>query len=84
MTMARQTKLAILLDHMRAGDWSAALALAAKFPRLGEHKAAIVGGHEALHHGDFYRQLGKDPNRMVDDGIAALRARYGHLLDGQS
>jgi len=43
-----ERKLDILRQRMAAGDWSAALSLAAKFPRLGEHKAAITRAHGAI------------------------------------
>ncbi len=74
------TKLDKLLGHMRAGRWPQALATAAKWPRLGEQETAIRLGHEAAAHGAFYRQLGRDTDAMIAEGIAALRARYGHLL----
>ena len=71
-----QTKLSILRKHMDAGDWTAALSLAAKFPRLGEHKEAIRLGHEATNHGAFYKQLGMNPDELRTSGIKALKQRY--------
>lgn len=69
------------IDHlrslMRAGDWARALALAARWADLGEHKEAIVRGHEARVHAAFYRQLGRDPEALVADGQRALEERYG-------
>ena len=41
------TKLAVLLDHMRAERWAATLALAATFPDLGDHKEGITRDHQA-------------------------------------
>jgi hypothetical protein len=61
---------------MAAGEWRRALSLAAKFPRLGTHKNAIVDAHEAYTHPDFYRQLGKDVDAVIQAGIAALKDRY--------
>jgi len=72
-----QTKLSKLKDAATRGDWATALRIAAKFPQLGEHAAAIKRAHEAGHSPAFYRQLGRDPDALVAAGIAALRDRYG-------
>ena len=75
-----QTKASRLKDFMLAGEWDKALSLAAKFPKLGEHKDAIVKGHEANVHASFYSQLGKDPAKLRMAGIEALQQRYANLL----
>lgn len=68
------------LDRIRAcaaaGDWQSALRIAARFPSLGDEKAAIVRAHEAFEHPRFYQQLGRDPAVLIAEGIAALRSRY--------
>ena len=74
---APQTKIAQLRAMAAAGDWPAALRLAAKFPRLGEHGPAIKRAHEAIAHPAFWRHIGKDPEALVLAGIEALRERYG-------
>jgi len=61
---------------MKQGEWAKALSLAAKFPQLGDHKDAIVRGHEACVRPDFYRQINRDPDILVKIGIAALTDRY--------
>ena len=71
------TKLSQLKAAMRAGDWALALRIAAQFPELGEHAAAIVLAHEAHVHPRFYVQLGYDPDKLRDEGRRALIARYG-------
>lgn len=70
------TKLSILQAAMRDGNWRKALSIASKFPRLGAEKGAIVGAHDALRSPSFYRQIGKDPDAMLAEGIAALKTRY--------
>lgn len=70
-------KIDILRGHMAAGRWPEAIKLAASFPRLGEEKAAILKGREALLRPDFQRQLGRDVPAMVEGAKAALRRRYG-------
>ena len=71
-----RTKLDALKDAAAVGDWARALRIAARFPVLGEHGAAIKRAHECIEHPGFYRQLGRDPEQAVRDGIAALRERY--------
>ncbi len=74
--MNMQTKLSRLKAAAAQGDWAGALRIAAKFPELGEHAAAIKRGHEAHHSAAFYRQIGRDPDACIQAGIAALRQRY--------
>lgn len=71
------TKLSILRGLMERGAWGDALRLAAKFPRLpADHEIAIRRGAEALKRPDFYRQVGKDPDRLIEDGVLALTATF--------
>ena len=76
----RERKIDTLITLMRTGDWPAALSLASKFPRLGPHGPVIKRAHEACCWPDFYRQLGKDPQRLLQDGIGALKERYRQHL----
>lgn len=71
------TKLARLHAAIAAGNWPAALSIAARFPRLGTHAVAIRRAHEAYRHPNFYTQLGYDVDCLLADGRAALIARYG-------
>ena len=71
-----ETKLSKLRAAAAADDWEKALSIAAKFQRLGGHKAAIVRAHEAVANPGFYAQIGKDPTALFDAGISALRERY--------
>lgn len=71
-----ETKLSKLKDLYSAGEHASALCMAAKFPQLGEHKIAITRGADALKHPDFYRQLGRNPQQVYEEGLQALRQRY--------
>ena len=71
------TKLVVLQAHMAAGEWHAAIRLAAKFPQLGEAKVPITRAWEALRNPDFYTSIGRDPGVLVAAGIDALQRRYG-------
>lgn len=71
-----ERKLDTLHAAMRAGDWREAMRIAAAFPRLGDEKAAITRAWEAYQRPDFMRQLRRDPNALIAEGVAALRRRY--------
>ena len=75
------SKLAQLKAAMRAGDWELALRIAARFPRLGAHKSAIVRAHEAYANPRFYKQLGYDAEKLKAEGRRALIERYGHVSE---
>lgn len=75
-TESSDTQLASLRRFMREGDYHAALKLAAGWPRLGEHKDAIERAWAALNHANFYREIGKDPDALVQEGLQAIRERY--------
>lgn len=70
------TKLSAVTAAMDAGDWKRAIALAAKFPRLGEERNAILDAHGAYTNPRFAAQMGKDLDALKLGGINALRARY--------
>lgn len=79
-TILMKRALDRLIEYMRAEDWDRALSLAASWSRLGEERDAIVTGHSANTSRDFYRQIGKDPDGLITEGIAALKRRYGKHL----
>jgi hypothetical protein len=61
---------------LSSGDDKTALSMAARRRNLGEFKEAITQGWSAFLNPDFYRQIGKDPERLVAAGLSALRARF--------
>jgi hypothetical protein len=72
-----QTKLSQLQDLMTQGNWEKALAFAAKFPRLGAYRNAILDGHLACSNPRWIAGLGKDVKAVKKLGINALRNNYG-------
>lgn len=70
------TKIAALRSCASCGDWIGALRIAAKFPRLGDHEAAITRGWSAHQRPDFYREIGHDPSALVAAGVQAIKERY--------
>lgn len=71
-----ETKVSVVRERMAAGDWPKAIALAAKFPRLGEHRDAITRAHMAITNPAFVRGIRKDPDALIEAGKAALIDRY--------
>lgn len=69
-------KIDVLREHMRSGRWNEAITLAGSFSRLGEHKVAITRAKEAVLRPDFQRQLGRDIDSLIAEGVAALKERY--------
>ena len=58
------------------GKFREAIRRAAKFQDLGEHRDRILSAREAYERPEFQRQIGKDPDALILDGIEALRERY--------
>ena len=71
-----QTKLSTLETAFFAGDFKKAIAIAAKFPRLGEHRNAILDAHMAFTNPRFLRQVGRDVDACIEAGKSALIAAY--------
>lgn len=73
----KPTKLARLRAALAKGREIEALRIAAKFPILGDDKADITRGWAAYQAPGFYREIGRDPAKLVQLGVDAVRARYG-------
>lgn len=71
------TKLDQLRAHMAADEWPQAFALAAKFPRLGTIRNAVLDAHMAITNPRFCAQIRKDPSALIEAGRAALLRKYG-------
>ncbi len=71
-----ETKISILRTHMQNGDWPKAIAIAAKFPRLGQHRNAILDAQLAITNPNFILGIKKDPAQLIEAGKKALIAAY--------
>jgi hypothetical protein len=69
-------KIDTLKALMAADEWDKAIKFAAKFPRLGNERDAILSAAAALLSPGLYRGMGRDPDALVANGKAALMARY--------
>jgi len=71
-----QTKLSQVQAAYLSGNFRKALQIAAKFPDLGSHRAAITRAHECFTNPRFYMQLGYDIDQSIAAGVKALADRY--------
>lgn len=72
-----ETKLQTLKNAAQAGDWQKAFSIAARFPRLGAHRNAILDAHTAYTNPRFLAQIGRNVESCIDSGKSALIAAYG-------
>jgi hypothetical protein len=71
-----QSKLSQLKDAYYAGDTAKAIRIAAKFPNLGAHRAAILDANIALTNPRWTLNMKRDVDQTIASGIEALRIRY--------
>jgi hypothetical protein len=71
-----QTKLDQLKEAAAHGDWQTAIAIAARFPRLGKIRNAVLDAHTAYTNPRFLSQLGRDPELCKSEGRSALIDAY--------
>lgn len=69
-------KIDVLKELINANEWQKAISLAAKFPRLGEHKEAITRAHMAYTNPRFLVQIGKNVEECKQSGCDAIIAAY--------
>lgn len=80
-TFDPKSKLAKVREAMANEDWELAIRLAAKFPSLGEHEAAIHRAKDAASNAHLYAQLGYDLAAIRQQGIEALKERFSRSWD---
>ena len=71
-----ETKLQTLKNAAAAGDWRKAISIAARFPRLGGIRNAVLDAHMAYTNPRFLAQVGKDVTSCIEDGKRALTTAY--------
>lgn len=71
-----KTKIDTIRDLASRGDWHGAIKIAGSFPRLGRERKAITRAKEAVCRPDFQRQLGHDPEKLISEGIDAMRRKW--------
>jgi hypothetical protein len=71
-----QSKTERIRTTLDRRDWLAALRIASRFHDRSNDTLMFKRGFDAYQHPDFYRQLGKDPDKLVDAAIKRLQARF--------
>lgn len=71
-----ETKLGKLKEAYLSCNYKKAISIAAKFPSLGKEKDAIILAHGCITNPSFYKQMGKDIDKCINDGLEALRVKY--------
>lgn len=74
--MQPQTKLSILQSYALQGNWQKAIALAARFKKLGTIRNAVLDAHMAYTNPRFLKQLGRDIEICKEKGKKALITSY--------
>lgn len=69
-------KIDVIRELAIHGEWSEAIKVAGSFPRLGDERKAITRAKEAVCRPEFQRQLGRDPDKLIADGIDAMRSKW--------
>jgi hypothetical protein len=71
-----ETKLQTLKNAAATGDWKRAISIAARFPRLGVYRNAVLDAHSAYTNPRFMAQIGRDVDACIEAGKLALIAAY--------
>lgn len=61
---------------MSEGRLDDAIRFAGKFPILGSEKRAITRAREALIRPEFFREMGRDVEAIIQEGREAILRRY--------
>lgn len=72
-----ETKLSKLKAAAMNNDWQKAVAIAARFPRLGNIRAQVLDAHMAYTNPRFAVQIGKNIEFCIENGKSALMDAYG-------
>ena len=71
------TKLNKLKTAAMNKDWKKAIAIAARFPRLGNIREQVLDAHMAYTNPRFAVQIGKNIEFCIENGKSALMDAYG-------
>lgn len=71
-----KTKLQTLKDAAENDDWQKAIAIAARFHKLGIYRNAILDAHGAYTNPAFLKQLGRDIDKFKATGKLAIIVAY--------
>ena len=79
--MKFEAKIKKLLMHMHVGEWDQAIRIAASLPDLGKERDVIKNAHGAIINPDFYKQIGKNIDEMIQNGIDGIKRKYSNYVE---
>jgi len=71
-----KTKLETLKEAARSENWEKAISIAAKFPRLGSIRNAVLDAHMAYTNPRFLSQIGKSVDECINAGKSAIIGKF--------
>jgi hypothetical protein len=75
-------------NHIRTalanGDWLSALRVASRFHDKSDDTIEFKRGFDAFQHPGFYRQLGRDPDKLIEAAMNRLHARFARASNDGS
>lgn len=75
-TKTMESKADRIRTALADGDWLSALRTGAHFYDRSTDTILFKRGFDAYQHPEFYRQLGKDPDKMVEAAMTRMHARF--------
>jgi len=82
IAISQATHMESKTDRIRTalakGDWLTALRTASRFHDRSNDTLTFKRGFDACRNRDFYKQLGKNPDELVEAAIIRLHARFAN------
>jgi len=71
-----ETKTQQVRTFLERGDFVSALRIVKTFRKLGPHKVTITRGWDAHTNPRFAASLGRDPDKLFDQAVAAMKSLF--------
>lgn len=73
-----ESKTSKIKNHIEAGDYKKAISIASKFFDKSDRTKLYKQAQSAINNPSFYRQIGKDPDAIINEAIKTLSLEYGN------
>jgi hypothetical protein len=73
-----ESKTDRIRNAIAEADWLSALRVASRFHDRSDDTIEFKRGFNAYQHPEFYHQLDKEPDRLIEAAMNRLRARFGN------
>ena len=70
------SKSELIRTTLARGDWLSALRVASRFHDRSDDTMAFKRGFDAFQHRDFYRQLGKNRDKLIQSAVERLQDQF--------